>query len=155
MAVLVPVAERDTVRLRLSFPADNWRIEGAVFAMQARRPVVRTLPFTRLFDAAGQDDSAALASVRLADQRYLRTSPGERFTVVAEAGTAAAELGRTFLIATQGYYDPWIGRDGLHAARDSPAAESLDAELLTAIRKWRTVREARERAFATERSPEQ
>ncbi len=155
VAVLIPVVQRDSVRVRLSFPDDNWRIEGAVFAVQARRPVVRTLPFSRLFDAAGHDDSSALASVRLADQRYLRTSPGERFTVVAEAGTAAAELGRTFLLATQGYYEPWIGRDGLHAARDSPAAESLDARLLRAIRKWRTVREARERAFAPERSPEQ
>src|SRR5439155_1129636 len=103
VAVLIPVVQRDSVRVRLSFPADNWRIDRVVFAMRARRPVVRTLAFGRLLDAAGRDDSSALASVRLADQRYLRTSPGERFTVVAELGAAAAELAQTFLIATQGY----------------------------------------------------
>lgn len=149
VAVLIPVVQRDSVRVRLSFPADNWRIDRVVFAMRARRPVVRTLALGRLLDAEERDDSSALASVRFADQRYLQTSPGERFTVVADVGAAAAESARTFLIATQGYYEPWIGRTGLSAARDTGAVESLDAELLRAIRKWGTVREARERAFAT------
>src|SRR5206468_349592 len=84
----------------------------------------------------------------------LRTSPGERFTVVAEVGAAAAEPARTFLIATQGYYEPWIGRAGLSLARDAGARESADAELLKALRKWGTIREARERAFATQPSPD-
>jgi len=148
VAVLIPVLQRDSVRVRLSFPADNWRIDRVVFAMRARHPVVQTHAFDRLLDAAGRDDSSALASVRLADERYLRTSPGERFTAVAEVGEAAAEPARTFLIATQGYYEPWIGHDGLSAARDIGANQSLDAELLKALRKWGTVREARERAFA-------
>src|SRR5438094_5849450 len=152
VAVLIPVVQRDSVRVRLSFPADNWRIDRVVFAMRARRPVVRTLAF-ELLDAQGRDDSSALASVRLADQRYLRTSPGERFTVVAEAGAAAAELAQTFLIATQGYYQPWIGRDGLRAAHDTGAVESPDADLLKALRTWGTVPAARERAFATRPSP--
>jgi len=149
VAVLIPVLQRDSVRVRLSFPADNWRIDRIAIAMRARRPVVRTLDFGQLLDGEGRRDSTALESVRLADQRYLRTSPGERFTVVAEVGTAAAEPARTFLIATQGYYEPWIGHDGLRAARDTGAVESLDAYLLKALRKWGTVREARERAFAT------
>src|SRR6059058_1243429 len=120
VAVLIPVVQRDSVRVRLSFPADNWRIDRVVFAMRARRPVVRTLAF-ELLDAQGRDDSSALASVRLADQRYLRTSPGERFTVVAEVGAAAAELAQTLLIATQGYYQPWIGRCGPHFGDDGKA----------------------------------
>ena len=153
VAVLIPVVHRDSVRVRLSFPADNWRIDRIAFARRARRPVVRTFYFGRLLDAGGREDPSALASVRLSDQRYLRTSPGERFTVVAEVGAAAAEPARTFLIATQGYYEPWIGRAGLSLARDAGARESADAELLKALRKWGTIREARERAFATQPSP--
>ena len=149
VAVLIPVLQRDSVRVRLSFPADNWRIDRLVFAMRARRPVVQTHAFGRLLDAEGRDDSSALASVRLADERYLRTSPGERFTVIAEVGAAAAGPARSFLIATQGYYEPWISHDRLSTARDIGAVESLDAGLLKALRKWATVREARERAFAT------
>jgi len=149
VAVLIPVLERDSVRVRLSFPADNWRIDRVVFAMRARRPVVQTRAFGRLLDAEGRDDSSALASVQLADQRYLRTLPGERFTVLADVGAATAGPARTFLVATQGYYEPWIRHDGLSPARDSGAVESLDAELLKALRKWGTVREARERALAT------
>ena len=153
VAVLIPVLQRDSVRVRLSFPADNWRIDRVVFAMRARRPVVRTLALGRLLDAQGRDDSSALASVRLADQRYLRTSPGERFTVVADVGAAATELARSFLIATQGYYEPWIGHDGMSAARDTGVVTSVDADLLKALRKWGTVRAARERAFVTRPSP--
>src|SRR3989441_3273456 len=153
VAVLIPVVHRDSVRVRLSFPADNWRIDRIAFARRARRPVVRTSYFGRLLDAGGREDPSALASVRLSDQRYLRASPGERFTVVAEVGAAAAEPARTFLIATQGYYEPWIGRAGLSLARDAGARESADAELLKALRKWGTIREARERAFATQPSP--
>ncbi len=131
VAVLIPVLQRDSVRVRLSFPA----------------------ALGRLLDAQGRDDSSALASVRLADQRYLRTSPGERFTVVAEVGAAATELARSFLIATQGYYEPWIGHDGMSAARDTGVVTSVDADLLKALRKWGTVRAARERAFVTRPSP--
>jgi len=117
--------------------------------MRARRPGVHAHAFSRLRDAAGRDDSSALAGIRLADRRYLRTSPGERFSVDVQVEAAGAEVARTFLIATQGYYEPWIGHDGLSTAHDSGVPESLDAALLKALRKWGTVREARERAFAT------
>jgi len=149
LAVPIPVFQRDSIRVRLSFPADNWRLDRVVFAMRARRPVVYTHAVTRVFDAVGRDDSSALASVRRTDQRYLRASPGERFSVVAQVGAAADGSAQTFLIATQGYYEPWIGHSLLSAAHDNGAVESLDDELLKALRKWGTVREARERAFAT------
>jgi hypothetical protein len=149
VAVLIPVLQRDSVRVRLSFPADNWRIDRVAFAMRARRPGFQAHAFSRLRDAGGRDDSSALASIRIADRRYLRTSPGERFSVEVQVGTAGVDVARTFLIATQGYYEPWIGHDGLSAARDSGVVKSLDEELLKALRIWGTVREARERAFAT------
>jgi hypothetical protein len=148
VAVLIPVLQRDSVRVRLSFAADNWRIDRIAFAMRARRPGVQAHAVRRLRDADGHDDPSALASIRLADRRYLRTSPGERFSVDVMVGPAGMEVARTFLIATQGYYEPWIGHDGLRTARDSGVVDSLDDELLKALRKWSTVREARERAFA-------
>jgi hypothetical protein len=86
--------------------------------------------------------------VRHSDQRYLRTSPGERFTIVAQVGVAGDVPARTFLVATQGYYEPWISRAEL-TTRDVHAGASLDDEFLNAIRKWGTEREIRERAFAT------
>ena len=149
VAAMIPVLQRDSIRVRLSFPADNWRIDRVALAMQARRPSVQAHAISRLLDAAGREDSSALVSVRFADRRYLRTSPGERFSVDVQVGTAGAEVARTFLVATQGYYEPWIGRAGLSPARDSGVAQSMDDELLKALRKWGTVREARERAFAT------
>src|SRR2546428_10203321 len=87
VAVLIPVVQRDSVRVRLSFPADNWRIDRVVFAMRARRPVVRTLAFDRLLDAEGLSDSSALARVGIAVKRYISTSPGELLATVPEVRT--------------------------------------------------------------------
>lgn len=67
VAVMIPVLQLDSVRVRLSFPADNWRIDQVVFAMRARRPGVETRALSRLLDPEGRDDSSALASLRLAE----------------------------------------------------------------------------------------
>jgi hypothetical protein len=147
VAAMIPVLQRDSVRVRLSFPADNWRIDQVVFAMRARRPSVHAHPLSRVLDALGREDSSALATLRRADRRYLRTSPGERFSVEVQVG-AGAGVAPTFFFATQGYYEPWIGRAGLRTGRDSGVAMSLDEQLVRALQQWGTVREARERAFA-------
>ncbi len=147
VAAMIPVLQRDSVRVRLSFPADNWRIDQVVFAMRARRASVQSHDLSRLLDGEGRDDSSALATLRRADRQYLRMSPGERFSVEVQVA-AGAEVARTFFFAIQGYYEPWIGRDGLRAGRGSGVAMSLDEQLVRAIQKWRTVREARMRAFA-------
>ena len=146
---MIPVLQRDSVRVRLSFPADNWRIDQVVFAMRARRPSVHAHPLSRVLDAEGHEDSSALATLRRADRRYLRTSPGERFNVEVQVG-AGAEAARTFFFATKGYYEPWIRRAGLRTGRDSGVAMSLDEQLVRALQQWGTVREARERAFAAD-----
>lgn len=150
LAVLVPVLQRDSVRVRLSFPADNWRLDQVAFAMRARRPIVHAHAVTQLRDAAGREDTSALASVQHTDRRYLRTSPGERFTIAAEVGVAAAGPTRTFLIATQGYYEPWISHAELTTARAVHAGASFDDDLLNALRRWGAERETRERALANQ-----
>ena len=147
VAAMIPVLQRDSVRVRLSFPADNWRIDQAAFALRARRASVQPHPLSRVVDGEGREDSSALASLRHADRRYLRTSPGERFSVEVQVA-AGADLARTFFFGIQGYYDPWIRRDGLRAGRDSGVLMSLDEQLVRALQQWGTVREARERAFA-------
>jgi hypothetical protein len=88
VAAVIPVPPGDSLRVRLSFVADNWRIDRVALAAGIRRPDPRPIAAARLLDAAGTDDTTALASVRDADQRYLQTSPGQRFSAVFEAGIA-------------------------------------------------------------------
>jgi hypothetical protein len=120
VAAVIPVPPGDSLRVRLSFVADNWRIDRVALAAGIRRPD-RPIAAARLLDAAGTDDTTALASVRDADQRYLQTSPGQRFSAVFEAGTVAPGEARTFLLESQGYYIEWIRPGWIATGRDTTA----------------------------------
>ena len=153
VAAVIPVPPGDSLRVRLSFVADNWRIDRAALAAAIRRPAPRSIPVARLVDAAGSPDTAALASVRDADHRYLQTSPGQRFTAVFEAGHVARGEVRTFFLESQGYYIEWIRPGWIASGRDTAAFEPSDAALFTALRRWRVAQDSFERRFASTRIP--
>jgi hypothetical protein len=153
VAAVIPVPPGDSLRVRLSFVADNWRIDRVALAAGIRRPDPRPIAAARLLDAAGTDDTTALASVRDADQRYLQTSPGQRFSAVFEAGTVAPGEARTFLLESQGYYIEWIRPGWIATGRDTTAFQPSDAALLMALRRWRVTQDSFERRFASTRIP--
>ena len=153
VAAVIPVPSGDSLRVRLSFVADNWRIDRVALAAAIRRPDARPITATRLLDATGTADTAALASVRDADHRYLQTSPGQRFTAVFEAGDVARGEARTFFLESQGYYIEWIRPSWIATGRDTAAFEPSDAALLTALRRWHVAQDSFERRFASTRIP--
>jgi len=152
VSVVVPVLERGRVRVRLRFPADNWRIDRIAVAGRFRRAVPLIHPLSEVRDADGKADRAALASLVAADPHYLETTAGQRFTAgFAVPSTAAA--GRTFFLASQGYYSEWVRRDWLTAPRVSSGFVPSDAALLEAIGRWRATQETLEARFMASRIP--
>jgi len=154
VAAVVPVPRGDSVRLRLAFVADNWRIDRVALAGAVRRARAREWELARVIGADGTDDTTARSSLRIADRRYLQTSPGQRFTAVFQPGSApVGDSARTFFLVSQGYYIEWIRRAWLAAGIDSTAFAPSDAELLTALRRWRAGQHDLERRFAATRVP--
>lgn len=153
VAAVIPVPPGDSLRVRLSFVADNWRIDRVGLAAAIRRPDARSIPVARLLDAAGTADTAALASLRAADHRYLQTSPGQRYSAVFEAGDVARGEARTFFLESQGYYIEWIRPGWIASGRDTAAFEPSDAALFTALGRWRVAQDSFERRFASTRIP--
>ena len=152
VSVVVPVLERGTVHVRLRFPVDNWRIDAIAVAGRFRRAVPLVHPLAEVRDAEGKADANALASLGTADAHYLETTPGQRFTAgFAVPSTAAA--GRTFFLASQGYYTEWVRRDWLAAPRVSSAFVPSDAALLEAVARWRVTQETLEARFMASRIP--
>jgi len=153
LAVLVPVAGAGPLRVRLSFPADDWRIDRIAVAASARRVPARTVPLGRVIDAEDRVDSAALANMFAADARYLQTTAGQRFDAVFDAGAEPGHFQRTFFLAWQGFYYEWIRQSWLALGQDSTAFQPGQAALAEALGRWRATQDSTERQFNATRVP--
>lgn len=154
VAATIPVPPGDrTARVRLSFVADHWRIDRVGLASTVRDSTPRIVAVTEVTGADGKVDPNALDSVRAADQRYLQTSPGQRFVARFATGASPADGSRTFLLSSQGYYTEWIRGEWIQKASAPEPFEPTDDALLVALRKWSTTREAFERRFLQARVP--
>jgi hypothetical protein len=139
VAVVVPAPPGDSVRVRLSFVADDWRIDRVSIASRFSHPPIRTIPLHAVVGSDGAADSAAFASLSAADDRYLTTAPGQRFSARFTAGEIASDSVRTFLLASQGYYTEWVRGDWID--KRTSAAEPFvasKASIAKAIGRWRS-----------------
>jgi hypothetical protein len=154
VAVVVPVPPGEkTLRVRLSFTPDLWRIDRVALARSLGPAEGRPVPAVSVTDRNGGRDPEALASILHPDERYLQTTPGQRFTVAFAAGPCPPGKERTFLLSSQGYYTEWIRGKWLKAGLSGEAFTPSDASLRTALRRWREVRSSMETDFETHRVP--
>jgi hypothetical protein len=152
VAVVLPPQAGDSMRLRLAFVADNWRIDQVALGTM-RRPEVRTIPLTEVLDRSGRPEPAADSSLARPDGRYLQTSPTQSFTAVWQTGPEPAGERRTFLLASQGYYIEWVRRGWIAAGRDTLPFVPGDAALVRALQRWRLTQDSLETRFYATRVP--
>ena len=154
VAVVIPLLTRDSVRIRLRFPADNWRIDRAAVAGRYRRATAQVVPLVEVESPHFSQD-AALASLRTADSRYVQTSPGERLTAVFRPSSAGREgrTARTFFLASQGYYIEWMRPGWLRAPLADGVFVPSDSGLARAVTRWRGAQDSLETLFAATRIP--
>jgi len=153
VAIVVPVLTRDSVRVRLTFPKDNWRIDQIAIAPQVRRTTAAVVHLVDVRDANMTTDTAALVSLQNADNRYLQTTPGQYFTAVFRAREAGPEDRHTFFLASQGYYIEWMRQRWLKTPHAERRFEPSDSALVRAIARWRTSQDSLETMFAATRIP--
>lgn len=153
VAMIVPVTDRPNQKIRVEFVADNWRIDRLAYANDWRRLEARSVPLVEATAPGGESVPEIVDRLAEPDSRYLRTSMGERFTAVFQPDSAPEEGGRTFFLASQGWYSEWIRRAWLQRGRErepfQPGAESI----VDALERWRDSQEAMERAFYATRVP--
>jgi hypothetical protein len=152
VAVVVPAPAEGPLRARLSFVADQWRIDRIEVGARVRRPLVRTVALAEVRNASGEIDAAALEALGAPDDAYVVTGPGTRFTARFGIDAAPSGRSRTLLLAAQGYYVEWIRRDWIRRGAGTPFQPS-DEALLSAMRRWRTVQHDLEETFFAARVP--
>jgi hypothetical protein len=99
-ATVVPVLQSDSLRVRLRFAADEWRIDRAWMAGDFTRPRMRTIPISGVEGVSDSTARATREQLRSADERYLQTLPGQRFWVRFETGAERPGETRSFLLAS-------------------------------------------------------
>ena len=154
IAVVVPAPELDSVRVRLSFVSDNWRIDRLAISTSFRRPDVTRVPLAAVVGTDGALDSAALTSLRSADDRYLVTSPGQRFSARFSVSAPEKPALRAFFLVSQGYYTEWVRGSWLKksTATAKPFAPT-DSVLAQAVASWRIQQKSLEQRFYSSRIP--
>jgi hypothetical protein len=154
VAAMIPVpAGSDSLRVRLDFVTDSWRIDRVALAMDARRPELRSIPASRVTGADGRPDPAVLPHIHAPDEQYLETRPGQRFTLHFDTGIRPDDGTHTFLLASQGYYTEWIRQGWIRSARDEQTFRPSDAMLFEALERWHSRRESFEEEFYDTRIP--
>lgn len=157
VAVVLPVPSGrppgDSVRVRLSFAADQWRIDRVAVAASFHRPHLRSIAIGKVSRDDGSADAEAHASLRAADKAYLVTSPGQRFHLSFDVGTIAPDSARTFMLASQGYYTEWVRGSWLASAGPPKPFAPSDRALLAALHLWASKQESFEQQFYASRLP--
>ena len=158
VGILVPVpnnGDRATLHVRLSFVADQWRIDQIQVASQYRRPVARTVPVTEVVTRDPSQSTSALRDLRAADANYVVASPTQSFEIrfaVGKGGGAGRGDGatRTFLLASQGYYIEWVRGSWIKSA-SGKTFRTTEEPIVAALDRWRKERPALERDFYSTR----
>jgi hypothetical protein len=156
-----PTHNARSVRIRLRFVADDWRIDYVAIAPQTMRPAATSIPLHRVLAPARTnstetvDDTAARAALRESDGRYLETTPGQRMTLEFDAGAPSQrrDSATTYLITWQGWYREWIRGQWLAEPARSAGWVPGDSAVLTALKQWRAQQADLERTFYSTRVP--
>jgi hypothetical protein len=150
---VVRTGMRDSLRVRLSFPFDSWRIDRvAPFADVARSPV-RSHDPARAIDVTGATLGSALASLAAVDERYVVTGPGQRFFVEFDTGVPSEGETRTYFLVSHGYYTEWIRPAWIGRSPAAPGFTPGNGTLLQALRSWWSQRNEMESRFFESRVP--
>jgi hypothetical protein len=153
VAAIIPAPIGDSVHLRLEFLADQWRIDRVAIGDDVRRPRTRAVPLAAVTNVEGDAEPLALEQLRRADDRYVETTPPQRFSIAFDVGASPRDSSRTFFIASQGYYTEWVRGSWMMGVHDTitfkPGKDALDHVL----RLWATQKDTLEKSFFRTRIP--
>ena len=140
-AFVLDAPRGDSLKVRLSFVADNWRIDQVGLAIDTQRGEVRTIPVAtaKSLEAPRPDIPEYLAHP---DKTYLITRPGDSVQLGFDVGES--KQSRTFFLVSEGYYMEWMRAEWLaeeHRRKFEPTSDALMQSLELYARKRDTYRQ--------------
>jgi hypothetical protein len=140
-AIVLGASRGNRIKVRLSFVADNWRIDQVGLAVDTQRGKVRTIPVAtaKSLEEHRPDIPEYLAQ---SDESYLITRPGESVQLGFDVGEGRHS--RTFFLASEGYYMEWMRSGWLaeeHRRKFEPTSDALLQSLRLYAQKRDTYRD--------------
>lgn len=154
VAVVVPArADGDSVRVRLTFMADAFRIDRVAVSSDVRPVTPRAIPIKRVVASDGAERPDMRDVLQRADDQQLQTSPGQRFSLEFEVGRDVRADERTFLLAAQGYYSEWMRGRWLEDDSTKAPFEPWTKPTAPILQRWLMTRESLDQTFFKQRVP--
>lgn len=140
-AFVLDAPRGQSLKVRLSFIADNWRIDQVALAIDTQRGKMRAIPVAtaKSLEEHRPDIPEYLAE---SDETYLITRPGESVQLGFDVGESTQS--RTFFLASEGYYMEWMRSDWLaeeHRKKFEPTSNALLQSLQLYAQKRDTYRQ--------------
>lgn len=140
-AFVLDAPRGDSLKVRLSFVADNWRIDQVGLAVDTQRGEVRKIPVAT---AKSPEEHRPDIPEYLAqpDKTYLITRPGESVQLRFDVGES--KQSRTFFLVSDGYYMEWMRSEWLaeeHRKKFEPTSAALMQSLQVHAQKRDTYRQ--------------
>jgi hypothetical protein len=153
VAAMVPdVAGDDSLHIRLTFVADEFRIDRVGVSREIRAVEPKAIAIARVTSSAGERRDDVRDFLRDADERRLLTSPGDRLFAEFDVGpNRRADETRTYLVAATGYYVEWVRPNWIASATDTLPFSSRTTTR-EVLRSWIESRDSLERHFFVDRA---
>lgn len=152
VAVPLPEVAGEVLRVRLSFVADNWRIDSAALGHLGSEVTARAVAVSSVTSLETTPIEGAARNLAAVDDSYVETRPGSAMRLGFDLGEAPKGLARTYFLAAEGYYIEWLRREWLERSSAEPF-QPRDEALVTAMQIWETSREAYRERFDATRIP--
>lgn len=153
VALVVPVRADRPTRVRLTFLADQWRVDRLAWTPDVHRPeVLEHAP--EYVSPHGMGASAdLLGRILEPDERYLTTTMGTHFDLGFAPGPVDDGGTRTFFLASQGYYTEWVRPSWIRSAETPERFVPTDDVLPELMAHWNEIRDDMEARFHATRIP--
>lgn len=149
----IETVANDSVKFRLKFLADSWRIDQIKFATEVSEPEVNYLPVSQIYDGKGANDEDSRNLLAQDDEVYFVTYPGEHFNLSFQTNEVPERMEASYLLAGQGFYIEWI-RNSWVEGKESPASLIYSSDLMAkAQQKWQTEKKEFEKQFFNSKIP--
>jgi hypothetical protein len=133
IAARIPLGEHgDTVRIRLSFLPDSWKLDWIGFdAREHETPEFHEVKGARAQDNVGRRRDDAVSKIAGDDGRYLVTYPGEWLDLTFDLPPKTGEQ-RTLFVYSKGYYVEWVRPEWVRERADIPGFDLSNPQLIRA-----------------------
>lgn len=153
VAVRVPTGDEETVRVRVRFLTDAWRIDEVALAEVVGLDGWSRVGVSSIVDDGEPLDPDILARLESPDDDYLTTYPGTSVDLEFRPTAPEPGLERSYLLATQGYYTEWVRPEWIHGTDAGRLFEPGEGVVEELMQLWASKKDDFEARFYASKVP--